>query len=455
MKRHIWLAATALLLALPAAAQNTYSGYFIDNYLYRYQMNPAFGNERAFFGFPVLGNLNIGFSGNLHLTDVLYNVDGKTVLFTNPNISVAEAMKGIGDKNRIGTSNRIDIVNVGFKALGGYNTVSINARVDADFKVPGAFFSLAKEGISNETYDIKHIGAQANAYAEIALGHSRDITSQWRVGGALKFLVGIANIDARFNEAKLALGEDSWTATTDAEIRANVKGMQFKHDVNDRTGREYVSGVDMGSFSAPNGFGMALDLGATYRLNDDWQFSAAILDLGFISWGNTLKASTNGVRTVDTDAFTFNPDDEADNSFSNEWERLRDDFAELYELTDDGKNGSTATSLATTINLGADYTFPLYRNLKFGMLNTTRINGSYSWTRFRLSANVQPVKCFAAGINFAAGTFGCEFGWIANLNLKGFSLFLGMDRTLGKLCKQGIPLSSNGSFNFGIDFPLN
>lgn len=41
------------------------------------------------------------------------------------------------------------------------------------------------------------------------------------------------------------------------------------------------------------GFGMAVDLGATYKLREDLTLSAAILDLGFISWNNTIKAATS------------------------------------------------------------------------------------------------------------------------------------------------------------------
>ena len=41
----------------------------------------------------------------------------------------------------------------------------------------------------------------------------------------------------------------------------------------------------------PTGFGMAIDLGATYKLNDEWTFSASLLDLGFISWKNTTKGT--------------------------------------------------------------------------------------------------------------------------------------------------------------------
>jgi hypothetical protein len=37
---------------------------------------------------------------------------------------------------------------------------------------------------------------------------------------------------------------------------------------------------------------------------------------------------------------------------------------------------------------------------------------------------------------------------------KGFNMFIGMDHTLGKLAKQGIPLSSNAEFSMGINFPF-
>ncbi|MDE6027777.1 MAG: hypothetical protein K2G23_06885, partial [Muribaculaceae bacterium] len=85
--------------ALPTYAQkSTYSGYFLDNYTYRFQMNPAFDNDQNFVSMPVLGNLNISFAGNLHLTDVLYNVDGRTDLFTNHEIDAAYALKKFGNR---------------------------------------------------------------------------------------------------------------------------------------------------------------------------------------------------------------------------------------------------------------------------------------------------------------------------------------------------------------------
>ncbi len=452
--KKLMICAGILSCAIVAEAQMTYSGYFLDNYTYRFQMNPAFGNEKSFVSFPALGNLNLGTQGNLNVSDVVYPLDGKTVLFTNPGISEKEAMSKFSKRNRLGANIKEDIITVGFKGFGGYNTVSLSAVSNLSVSIPKSFFSLAKEGVTNKTYDIKDMFGYGEGYAQIALNHSRDIRQVpgLRVGAALKVYIGVGNVDFKFNDAYLQLGENEWIAQTNADIYASVSGMRFKHDYNDKSGAEYVSGADVDKFGL-NGFGMGLDLGAEYKWND-FTFSAAVLDFGFMSWGKTQWASTNGNKTVTTDAYVFNADDDASNSFSKEWDRFTGDLAKLYELEDMGELSSRTRMMAATLNFGANYEFPLYRKLHFGLLNSTRINGCYSWTQFRLSADVHPVKCLSAGVNCAVGTFGAAFGWILNIHTTGFNLFAGMDHTVGKLSKQYIPLNSNNSFNLGINFPF-
>ena len=448
------LSAGILSCAFGASAQMTYSGYFLDNYTYRFQMNPAFGNSRGFVSFPGLGDLNLGTQGNLNVSDIVYPLNGKTVLFTNPGISEKEAMSKFSNRNRLGVNVKEDILSVGFKGFGGYNTISISAVANAAVSVPKSFFSLAKEGVTNKTYSIKDMFGYGEGYAQIALNHSRDIKQVpgLRVGATLKAYLGAGNVDFKFNDAYLQLGENEWIAQTNADIYASVTGLKFKMDRNDKSGAEYVSGADVDNFGL-NGFGMGLDLGAEYKWND-FRFSAAVLDFGFMSWGKTQWASTNGNKTVSTDAYIFNANSDASNSFDNEWDRFSGDLAKLYELEDMGELSSRTRMMAATLNFGADYEFPYYRKLHFGLLNSTRINGCYSWTQFRLSADVNPVKCFSAGINGAVGTFGAAFGWIINLHVPGFNLFAGMDHTVGKLSKEYIPLNSNNSFNLGINFPF-
>ncbi|MCM1152857.1 MAG: DUF5723 family protein [Muribaculum sp.] len=115
---------------------------------------------------------------------------------------------------------------------------------------------------------------------------------------------------------------------------------------------------------------------------------------------------------------------------------------------------SRTRALAATLNFGVEYELPYYRPLHFGLVNSTYINGAYTWTQFRVSANVAPVNFFSADANFVAGTYGVGFGWLINLHTTGINFFVGMDHTFGKLSKQFIPLKSNADFNLGINFPF-
>lgn len=446
------IAGLALISFASASAQHTYSGYFLDNYTYRYQMNPAFGNKDGFVSFPVLGNVNIAMRGNLHLTDVLYNVGGKTVLFTNPEVypnNPSAAVNKFKNVNRLETNEKFDILNIGFKAFGGYNTVSIGARVNAGVHAPKSFFRLAKEGVRNDKYSIKDLRAYGNAFAQIALNHSREIyaVEGLRVGAALKFYIGAGNLDARFKDAYLDLGTDSWNATTNADIYASINDFKFKTKYNEQREQDYVSGADI-SYKGLNGFGIGFDLGAEYKWRD-FSFSLALLDLGFISWGKTQVASTDGYQTFESDAFTFDASDLGDG-----WDRMKDDFEKLYQLKDMGEKSSRTTGIGATLNIGVEYELPYYRPLHFGFLSSTVINGPYTWSQARFSANVAPVNWFSATANLEASTFGCGFGWMINFWTKGINFFVGMDHTMGKLAKQGVPLNSNAAVNLGINFPF-
>ena len=418
------LAVATLIASFAAGAQNTRSGYFVDDYTYRFQLNPAFGNSRGFVSMPGIGNLNAGVNGNLNVDDVLYNINGRTTTFMNPGVKASDFLGNIADVSKLRVNTKIDIFSIGFKGFGGYNTINLNARADVGLNLPKSLFSLLKEGVSNQTYNIDDLAARGTAYAEFALGHSHNINKEWRIGITAKFLVGAGNIDARLHNANLTLGTDEWTVTSDAEINSSLKGLTYKTDINNLTQHRYVNGADVDG-AGIGGYGFAVDLGVIYKptlpVLRDFTFSAAVLDLGFINWNNNILASTNGPRT--------------------------DDFGAIYELDDMGDRGKRTTALGATVNVGVEYTFPLYRRLSFGLLNTTRINGAYGWTDFRLSANIAPV-------NVAAGTYGMGLGWLINLHVPGFNLFLAMDHTVTKVSKEYVPLSSNASVNFGLNFPF-
>lgn len=416
-------------------------------------MNPAIDNDQNFIAMPAIGNAAVSMTGTLDVSSVIYPLNGQTTTFMNPGISAAEVMANIPERSRIGADVNLTVLATGFKAFKGYNTIAINARAGVEAQLPRSIFSMLKQGVTNNSYDISTLRANADAFIELSLGHSHALGKKWRIGGNLKFLLGAAHADAELHQATLNLQKSDWVVTSDADINASVKGLTYKTKLNDRTNHQYVNGAKVDG-TGLNGFGLAVDLGTTFQAGRDWTLSLAFLDLGFISWNNNMRASTCGPQTFYTSAYTFNVDDDRPNSFSKEWDKIKDDLSALYELNDMGNAGSRTKALGATMNVGIQYTIPRYRKLNFALLNTTRIQGAYTWTDFRLSANISPVKCLDGSVNMSVGTFGVGFGWLLNLHTKGFGFFLGMDRTLGKVTKQFVPLNSNGSVSLGMNFPF-
>jgi len=440
--------AMAAAAIVPAAAQNR-SAYFLDNYAYRYQMNPAMGRDGKFdISMPAIGNFNFGLASNFGLDAFFYNRGGKTVTFMHPDVTAAEAMSNVPKHCRLGVDLREGIISVGFKALGGYNHVSINVVSNIQLRLPKDLFAFAKEGISNQNYEIGRIDAHADAYAEIALNHSHDMSKilpGLRVGGSVKFLVGAGNVDINLNKADLNLGTDSWKVTTGGEAMVSL-GSDFVWKTN-KDGR--VDGVDMESFSAPNGYGLAFDLGATYDWKD-FTFALAFNDLGFISWSNTQKAGTNGEHTFDTNDYVIDPGD-----FDATLDAMTDDLVNIYDLRPSAEGAYSRTrAIEATMNASVMYTLPMYKKVTFGLLNTTRMAHRFAWTDFRLSANYMPAKWFGLAVNYGIGTFGSTFGWMINIAPKGFNLYFGMERLPLKFTKDYIPYNANAQFSFGINFPI-
>ena len=166
--------------------------------------------------------------------------------------------------------------------------------MQAGFSLCEAGFTRAKN-TGNKTYNIGDINAHAQSYAEIALGHSRQINDKLRLGAKLKVLVGLARADVKMKNMKADLAaEDKWTITGEATADVSMKGFSYvseekEYNIEGSGTYERVNDVDLDGFGV-GGFGMAIDLGGVYEINDDWTVSASVLDLGFINWTNDMAA---------------------------------------------------------------------------------------------------------------------------------------------------------------------
>lgn len=459
-QKKIILVATLMLSVVTATAQSLNSAYFTDGYKFRHTMNPAYGNDQSYVSIPALGNINVRTQGNFGYDAIIKNnpnpYGNKTMTtFLNPYIDASTALEDFASgNNRVVGSVGITILSAGFKAWDGYNTIEINSKTNFGVSLPYELFEFAKN-TGNKNYDIGDINAGALSYVEIAFGHSRQLTDQWRAGAKLKVLLGVGRADVKMENVKAQLNDaNQWLISAKAQADVSMKGFTYKQkdkEYKQKPGSyKYVNDLDVDG-AGIGGFGLGIDLGATYKLNDDWNFSAALLDLGFISWSNDMQA-----RNI-SDQFIFDGFHDAEvsksspNSFKNQGQSYSDQMAEFANLQDQGDQGGRTTGIGTTLNVGAEYTLPMYRQLSFGLLSSTRLQGEYSWTEARLSANWEPLNWLDGGMSLGVGSFGASAGWLINIHPKGFNFFIGMDHILGKQSKEFIPLSSKASVNLGMN----
>ena len=96
-------ALTVALLAtsMVAGAQSMRTGYFLKGYAYRYRLNPALMNDQHYLSLPLLGEINLKTTGNLGLSNFIYDSpDGSGLMtFMHPSVSADDFLDGINKSN--------------------------------------------------------------------------------------------------------------------------------------------------------------------------------------------------------------------------------------------------------------------------------------------------------------------------------------------------------------------
>lgn len=458
--RKVAVSALTLALCSNVEAQEFRTSYFMSTSDFRHQMNPAL-LDSAYVGIPVMGNIGIGVTGNIGLKNFVYKTAPGSkydyTTFMSPDVSASEFLGDLHDNNRADLYLNLNIASVAFKAFNGMNLVELNVRSNTNIALPYSLFEFMKKAGEKEHYSIDDLGVRSQNYLELALGHSHQITDRLKVGGKMKFLVGVGYADAKVEKLNLTMNGDEWKVDGEIRAKAALLDSKFEYDSPDKNspdGRRRIDGIDISGFGI-KGFGLAFDLGATYRVMDGLTVSAALTDLGFISWNDVMKASSAGEYTFDGfDNIYVSGENEDGNKLGDQFERMGDDLKDIFAVYDDG-DGSETTVLAATLNLGAEYEMPFYKPLRVGLLYTGRFNGLYTYHQAMLSANVRPVKWFEASVNTSLGSTGCSFGGVVNFRARHFNIFIGSDKFLGKVSKEFIPLNScNASVNLGMSIPL-
>lgn len=469
LKRYILAAGVAAVASSALAQEAPRSAYFMDGYSYRHELNPAFMGERNYVSIPVLANFDVSLFSNVGVNTFLYKTDKpgyKLTTFMSPSVDAQEFLGKLAKNNHINANLDLTLLSTGFKAFGGFNTITVGAHTDLGLNLPKDLFSFMKLGqtSADTRYNFKDVKANATAYAEIAFGHSRKINDKLGIGAKLKVLLGLANVTAHVENMDVRLADDQWLVKARGKVEM-AAGSGLYVPTKLESGADYDipadadlidwDNIDYNNFGIA-GFGLGLDIGATYQLLPDLQLSAAINDFGFLNWSHAHVGTTPDTEwTFDGFQNIAVKDDQPgyeDNKLSEQVDRMWDDLQDAFDFHRTKSDGSYTKMLNATIRLGAEYTMPFYKGLTGGFLFSTHIAGCQSWTEGRFYANVKPAKWFDATVNYGASTYGSSFGWMINFHPKGFNFFVGSDHQFFKVTPQFLPVGhATASLNFGFN----
>ena len=380
-------------------SQNEIGLHFMD-VMQTSKTNPAWvGEKKIQIGLP-----------NIHLN--YYNTAGafngliRDFINGTDQISIGDALNDLSETGNIlrgGVS--LNTFEFGYK-LGNIRLgLSHSQKVDLFVDYPQTLAKLFLEGNGQyvgETIDLAH-QINLTGYNEFALSGAMTL-SKLTVGAKLKYLTGIANTSVGNNALTLFTDSDIYQLTLMSDYTLNTSSLVNVDDLS-------TFRLDFGNFSGDNLFtknnGIAIDLGATFQLNEKIKIAASVIDLGTINWTeNVNNYSSQGNATYDGYNFTdFSANDEI--SFSNGLDTLE----EVFNFSETQNEYSTA--LPTKIYLSA--TYDMNEKLQLGGLLFTEIYQGKTFPMLAVSGrakisdkisvggiySVREGNYFNLGLNFA------------------------------------------------------
>lgn len=322
--------------------------------------------------------------------------------------AVTQAIK---EKNYINLEANITLLSLGFKIANGYYfNFAVSNRTTQNFIYPN-LMEITKGNFRQDSTPIPlHFYENITNYNEYSFGLSKQLFNNFSVGGKVKILSGIANINTeKFNfDWYTETSADSmyeWTFDTDLNIQtASILDWNLSIDstgVNTNI-EDAINNIDPTKAIFTGNLGLAFDLGVQYNLKDKLILSASVVDLGFINWKTNpeilTQKGTFRFSGIDLAQYFNSLDAFQDGSQSISDQIITDFTDSLFNFIDlEITQEAYRTNLNTKLYAGANYFVTKW--LDFGLLYRGQFYNKQLFSSYTVSANTN----FMKGWSFSAG----------------------------------------------------
>lgn len=437
--RHTFIHLSGILIAaiisLDAAAQNGLrSAYFLDGALCRHKLNPSFSPDRNYIGIGV-GDVGVNIGSNVDASNFVQRNSKGDYTFLGASKFDMETLK---DRNKINLGLNMAPLAFGFRTRSGaFHTFELGMRSISNLTAPKDLFKFLNEGdAAAGTLNLRDFDLNTRSFVNLSYGLSKDFSENLRVGGKVKLLLGAAQMDTDLSVFNVAKEDGNWKVNVDGSLEGAFRMVEIPvRDNPEKPEDKDVLDLEHAKFTThdagPSGYGLAVDLGVVYKLNDFLTASASLLDFGGIYWRTDYFATAKGSWVTDGKA-------------------KLEDILKFKKASSDTESNFRA--MPVTFLAGLQATVPSVRVISGGLLFTRVFDGGYSWTEGRVSANLNVSSRFGLSTSYALSSFGSSFGAAMCLRVLGLSMFLAAD-SVPLAFEEGI--IPKGNFNMNLHFGLN
>jgi len=294
-------------MALSVAGQIPNSMYFMPGVPQSNRINPSIQPGWGFYiGLPVLSPLRLQVnSSSLAFNDVItYNSDLDSLVTPFHPLADKDAfLANLQQANYVLSSLGTSLASFGFRTGKNFFSVDLTARVDGSIYYPRGIFDAMFSGAPDSSViSLSGIGVDVNVFNELSLGYSRKdfLLPNLDIGVRGKLLFGVANLNTKNSVFDISTSMEAWNVSSHMQVNAAAPSfVDFNSDIEnadpisiDSTFFDNASPVDIGrSILSMDQVGLAVDIGASYRVLPQLLISASLLDIGGIRWNNTMEGN--------------------------------------------------------------------------------------------------------------------------------------------------------------------
>ena len=312
-------------------------------------LNPALGNDFKFHsGIPLLSGISAEFGNSGFTIFDLFANDNRT--FTQ---KVNDVISDLETRDFGVINSQIELVNAGIRLnKKTYLSFGFYHELDGIAYFPKDVFTLVNEGNSaylNRVFSLSQVNFKFDAIGVLHFGLQVQVDDKLSVGGRIKLYSSAVNIQTRNNTGTFTTVRGANNIyrhfLNNVNFNVNTSGLYRDEEIIDEAS-EYLGNTLFGKNS-----GLGVDLGFSYEVSPQFQFSASILDFGVITYKDLIRnAEVNGSFTFEGVNFLFDP-----NNPTNYWGQISDAFKRDVPSTDN--QNSYSSWRPTKINAAVKYSF--------------------------------------------------------------------------------------------------